>query len=338
MTAQIEKTVADFIKQHGLVPPRSHILLAVSGGADSTAMAHILAKLRDGKVIEGELTIAHVNHHLRDEAGEDEEFCHLLAEELGTDYYCEHIDVRGYADQNSQSIETAARNLRLRTLVEIAEKCRCTAIATAHHADDNAETVIHRLIRGTGYRGLAGIYPAGDIAGQNFIRPILCLAREQILTYLTERELGWRVDHTNAETEYTRNRIRHLLLPYLCSGASGQLVAKLNRLSELCQGMNEQIEQAAREHFSEAMVKESASKIRLNREKLQALPEPIVQAIVRIALTKLNLGERNISARHYYAMDSTIKTGRPRAVNLPGGYQLRAKKELIIIKVPPERG
>ena len=124
------------------------------------------------------------------------------------------IDVRDYARKSKLSIETAARNLRIQNLVEIAKGQNCSCIAAAHHKNDNAETIIDRLIRGTGLRGLCGIWPAKEFNdGISFIRPLLCATRDEIIQYLNDGNLKWCTDRTNTDFAYRRNFIRHRLLP-----------------------------------------------------------------------------------------------------------------------------
>ena len=223
---EFEQKVADFIKGERLLAPGDGALLAVSGGADSTALLHAMAALRADGVLPVEIHCAHINHQLRgDEAQRDEDFVVEQCRKLNIAVITERIYVRGYAKAKKLSIETAARELRIDSLLEIAKRQNCTCIATAHHKNDNAETILQRLSRGTGFRGLCGIWPAKEFAGNiRFVRPLLCVTRGEIIQYLNGRNQKWCTDRTNEDFAYRRNFIRHRLLPALQKDCSGCLV------------------------------------------------------------------------------------------------------------------
>ena len=195
MLKKLEQKTADFIAAERLAPAGGKVLLASSGGADSSALLHVVAVLRL------DVHCAHINHQLRtDEAQRDEDFVIEQCQKLKVPVVTKKIDVRDYAKKSKLSIETAARNLRIEKLVEIAKEQNCVCIATAHHKNDNAETIIDRLIRGTGLRGLCGIWPAKKFAdGITFIRPLLCATRDEIIQYLNSRNLKWCTDRTNTD-------------------------------------------------------------------------------------------------------------------------------------------
>ena len=190
-----------------LLPPGSHVLCAVSGGKDSVCLLHLLS------VYPGiTLSCAHYNHRLRGEESDgDEAFVRSLCEAWGIPFYSGSGDVRAYAEERGLSIETAARELRYDFLFSLAEEIGADRIATAHNADDNAETLLLRLARGTGLRGLCGIPEQRD----TLIRPLLGTERAEIEAYLLENGLPHREDSSNALDDAARNRIRHHALPAL---------------------------------------------------------------------------------------------------------------------------
>jgi len=193
-----------FMDRYAMVSPGDRLLCAVSGGADSMAMLHLLLESRDALGIE--LCCAHYNHGIRgDEAMRDELFVKKACEALGISFVCGRGDVPTYAKENGMGTEEAARALRYEFLNESAEKLRCNKIATAHNLMDNAETMLLNLLRGSGARGMAGIAPVRG----NIIRPILCLDRPEIETYLAEKGIEFITDSTNLSDDYTRNRLRH---------------------------------------------------------------------------------------------------------------------------------
>jgi len=192
------------------------VLLAVSGGADSVAMAHVLHRLAQEGGLSCNFVIGHVNHCLRGaESDADETFVRRFGQSLGVPVISQRVDVKAYAAEHKLSIETAGRVLRLQTLAQMADQNGCGCIATAHHKDDLAETMIHRLMRGTGFRGLCGIWPVSEVYGAEFVRPMLGVRRDEIIQYCKDNSIQWRQDASNENTAFTRNRIRHRLLPVL---------------------------------------------------------------------------------------------------------------------------
>jgi len=185
MAPVFEQQVGDFIKANGLLSSENKVLLAVSGGADSTALLCVLQALSSNNILSVEFLCAHINHQIRGaDADSDEDFVIAQARALKLHITTKRIDVRGFARKHKLSIETAARKLRIESLLEIARANNCSIIATAHHKNDNAETILQRLTRGTGYRGLGGIWPIRIFENEfKFIRPLLCVRRDEIIKY-----------------------------------------------------------------------------------------------------------------------------------------------------------
>lgn len=209
----------------------ARVLLAVSGGVDSMVMAHIAAKLFAADL--KETAIAHVNFHLRGKASDlDEAFVREWGAGHGIKIFTADFDTRGIAEKEGISIEMAARNLRYEWFRDIAVKEKYDFIAIAHNANDNAETLILNLVRGTGYAGLKGIMPlrAERVRGRDIriIRPLLWAQRSEIVDYANSVGLGWRTDATNGESEFARNKIRNKVFPLL-SEINPSAVETLNR-------------------------------------------------------------------------------------------------------------
>ena len=202
--------VLNFILSHNMLCNGDSVLAAVSGGADSVCMLHLLTELAP----ELNITVyaAHFNHMLRgNEADRDEAFVLNMCKKMGIFCFCGRENVANYAKSHSLNVEEAARILRYEFLQKTASTLDSAKIATAHNADDNAETVILNLTRGTGLAGLRGIPPVRE----NIVRPILCLTRERVEQYLNDRRIEYVTDSTNLEDIYTRNNIRHNVMPVL---------------------------------------------------------------------------------------------------------------------------
>lgn len=201
------ESVKRYCEKNDMLPTGAQVLCACSGGADSVCLLHLLHRMEGIRVI-----CAHFNHRLRGaESDRDEVFVKQLCGELGIPFCSAGADVSAYAAENGLGTEEAARKLRYDYLASAALENGCSHIATAHNADDNAETVLMSLARGAGLRGLSGIPPVRG----NIIRPLLGFSRAEIEAYLLENGLPHVEDSSNAGDDYTRNRVRHHLLPQL---------------------------------------------------------------------------------------------------------------------------
>ena len=227
------------IAQYRMLAPGEAVLVAVSGGPDSMCLLHVLAELGY------RVHIAHFDHCTRGRrSAEDAEFVRDAAAQFGVPFHIEGRDVAAEAKDAGASFEAYARGARYSFFRRVADAIGCTAIATGHHADDRAETVMMRLIRGTWPGGLAAIPPVranGD--GRRIVRPLIECARADIMAYLAEGAIAFRIDETNAAMDHTRNRVRHDLLPQLTVDYNPRLREALCRLAELQQGASEVVRQ-----------------------------------------------------------------------------------------------
>jgi tRNA(Ile)-lysidine synthase len=226
MNKDLHRRVLDTMGRHAMIGPGGRLGLGVSGGADSVAMLRIFADLRTRLGIA--VVVLHFNHQLRGtEADEDERFVKALAEEFHLEFESGRADVAGESRLHGWNVEDAARRLRYQFFASVAKARGLTRVAVAHTADDQAETVLSHLLRGTGLTGLAGIYPvAGPI-----IRPLLDLGREELRGFLSDLGQPWREDATNQDTARMRARIRHQLIPLLLREYDPAAVTRLSRLA-----------------------------------------------------------------------------------------------------------
>jgi tRNA(Ile)-lysidine synthase len=332
MSADLEQKVFEFINAFAPAGPNENILCAVSGGADSVALLTVLNKLQQQKKIEGKLVVAHVNHKLRGQSADaDQAFTGELAQKMNLPFLHRTVDTRPYARAEKLSIETAARNLRIDALIDMARQSGCRFIATAHHLNDNAETVIHRLLRGTGFRGLAGIEPKRDFQQDiTFIRPLLSVSRGQILAYCKVNNLNCRHDHTNDECTYTRNRIRHLLLPGLQKQSETDLADLLAKLSlksrALYQRINSQIEKLS----TDILFQPAPDRAALDKE-IFLKQHPLVQLeFIRLAMKAVGSGEGKLTAYHYDKIARLTESPAGKKIELPNGFLAIAEREKIV--------
>ena len=204
------KKITDFISAHHLLRPGMKVLCAVSGGADSMCLLYVLNREKDALGIT--LSAAHYEHGIRGEESErDAAFTGQVCREMGIELVCEHGDVPAFAAEHHLGLEEAARKLRYAFLNRCADSLGCDVIATAHNLEDNAETVLFHLARGSGLRGLCGIPPKNG----RLIRPLLAVSRDEIEAFLNSEGISWVNDSSNGSDCYVRNRLRHNVLPEL---------------------------------------------------------------------------------------------------------------------------
>lgn len=204
--------VRQYVRQHGLIQPGDRVAIAVSGGADSVALLRALSELKQELGIV--LSAAHFHHGIRgEEADADLQLVRELAQHLGIELHSGAADTPAYARFHRLSLETAARELRYQWFARLIQENQADKIATAHTLDDQAETVLMRLLRGAGVRGLAGIFPRQR--EKHLIRPLLTISRGEIESYLRHLGQTWREDSSNRDLNHTRNRVRHRLMPVL---------------------------------------------------------------------------------------------------------------------------
>lgn len=330
----MENRVAEFIRQHGLFAGAEGILVAVSGGADSMSLLHMLKSLQVEGHLQSRLVCVHVNHRLRGQASDaDERFVVEQAKDLGLHVVARAVEVREYARTHKLSIETAARQLRLASLVEVAREHDCSWIATGHQRNDNAETVVHRLRRGTGFRGLAGIRPIRQLDDDLWLgRPLLCVTHDEIIRYLRDRGLSWREDHTNADTIYTRNYIRHSLLPLLQQDSRGSIVEGLSDLATVAARLRDRVLRETQQAWAK-LVQTDRDEVRIEARGVTSQPELIAVELIRRGLVSLGCGERDLTEGHYRGVLQLAQLQvAGKQVSLPNGFSARLESDRILLR------
>lgn len=332
MLREFEKSVADFIESKELFGSAEKVLLAVSGGADSIALLYAVFALKSEGIFDGEILCAHVNHQLRgSQADADEDFVIAEAAKLGASVITKRIDVKSFAHKNKLSIETAGRKLRLECLADIAKSKGCGVVATGHHADDNAETIVQRLARGTGFRGLCGIWPVRTFDDNiRFARPLLYVRREKIIEYLKSRGLKWRTDPTNQDCGYRRNFIRHRLIPALQQECNHPVAEQLSDLSQrVCKFYSLVCGSVDKVWPTLAKCCEESIKLAVKKFSQQV---PAVQVeLIRRSLTAIGSGERNLTQGHYERILQLAKQNvSGKKIELPGGFVVLREYEKLI--------
>ena len=300
-----EKSVKSYMLSQGMLPPEgTRILAACSGGADSVALLSVLREIRGVSTV-----CAHFNHCLRgEESDRDEAFVRALCESWGIPFFAGRGDVAGYARAEGMGIEDAARTLRYRFVLDTARETGCALVATAHTANDNAETVLLHLIRGAGTRGLGGIPPVRKLGeGVRLIRPLLNVPRAEVEEYLAARGLSHVEDSSNAEARFTRNALRRNILPAL---------ERLNSdaVSHICSAAELLREDAAFiDGLASAFLAEHCRDGAADIAALRKLPKPVAMRVLS-ALTN-NPGRKHLERAYALCLEG----GERAFLDLPGG-------------------
>lgn len=322
MDAIIEK-VKKTIAEKRLIDKNDGILVCVSGGPDSMALLSVLLNLKEE--LQTKLTVLHLDHMLRGRSSRaDANFVKKICAKLRIPFITESCDVKAYAKSNKMSIEEAAREIRYSFYKRAAEKVNANKVATGHTADDQAETVLMRLIKGTGSRGLSGIPYKRKLGSAWVIRPLLEVERKEIVKYLEKHKIPSRTDATNFEASYLRNKIRHVLLPILEKEYNPKIKESLNIIAQNMGGEFEYLSGIARRTLGRiAVIKPSLIRIKIKdllREHAALRPLIVRQAI---HLLKENLNR--ITHRHWQEIDSMLFAVDQRSVDLPEGIRVVKK-------------
>ena len=289
----VVKKVYNALKEY--IPQGACLLLAVSGGADSMALADGVLQL----VGEGYCSahVLHVEHGLRgEEALADAELVRRFCEEKGLAFTCVHVDVNAYAQGNKLSTEEAARKLRYSALEEKAQELNADFILTAHHSDDQAETVLLKLLRGAGTEGLSGM----QVRSGKILRPLLYLTREHLENYCALQNISYCYDSSNDDLHYTRNKIRRELLPYLEKNFNPAIKKAVVQSAGILQEDDACLNQMAQEKF-QAIANCTDEGVILNVRKWQEVPAALRKRILRQAY--FLAGGKELGYRHTEALD-----------------------------------
>ena len=329
------KQVSAFNKRHKLLSGGERVLLAVSGGADSTLLLRFF--LRFGSSLDLTLAAGHVNHSLRgDEALADEQFCSGLASSAGIPFFSSSLGAGELARQAGGSIEEAARIRRYRELGRFAAEWNADILATGHHGGDLAETLLLNLLRGTSLTGLGGIRPLSPAPESELplIRPMLCLSGEEVVETVREMKLEHREDSTNADTRFRRNRIRHLLLPFLAEkfGAGAERILARSALLA-SEGAAVLRELAGADLESATTRLRGASARELDLGFLRPLGRGRIKLVLHAAMTEALGGAADIEAAHLeQAADLALREGGSGELTLTGGVRLVREYDRLFIE------
>ncbi len=334
----IEK-VRHTISNYNMLNPKDRVLVCVSGGSDSVSLLYALNNLKDDFGIT--LHIAHLNHKLRKEAVKDEIFVKNLARKLNIPISIERKDVSKLSKRDKSSIEDKARRIRYEFFLRVARLKKLNKIAVAHTKDDQAETVLMRLIKGAGPRGLCGIPAKRKFDGAYIIRPLIETSKSEVLDFLREEKVAYRLDKTNLKNIYLRNRIRNMLLKDMQKNFNPNIKEILTNVSKEVTRAYDFLYLRAKEAFNK-ISRFKKDELILSLGKLSRYHDAIKSEIVRIAIEKKKGNLNQITYRNWEDLENLINSGKSGSrLEIPQITVVRDYDKLIFksgrIEKPKER-
>ncbi len=318
----IEK-VRDYIRARGMIAPGTRVLIAVSGGADSMALMTILSELSAEMGIE--IAAAHFDHGIRPEAGRERALVQHAAGKLGIPLFLGSGSVPAEARRTKKGIEETARLLRYRFLEETARAWNAGSIALGHNRDDQVETILHHIIRGSGWRGLQGIPPRRGL----FVRPLLACGRSELRAHVRDRHVPYALDRSNLDNRFLRNRIRNRLLPYLERGYNPAAAAALLRLGE---NLAEGWETLEKPLFKLVPRAGARDEVALRLSKIAKLTDFQLYLLVDLVLRERFGVLQDAERTHFDAAKRLIRSGRSgKAVHFPHGIVARLEHGNLVL-------
>jgi len=323
------KKVTKSLSSSGRLAPGDTVVVGVSGGSDSVALLHILKYLPGFPL---KLVVAHLNHLLRGvESDGDELFVVELAKKWGLKVVVHHADVRTIADELHLSLEEAGRESRKKFFRSIADSVNASGVMLAHHADDQAETVLLRLLRGTGAGGLTAMKQVTEDG--HIYRPLLGVTRKELRDYLQLCGIGWREDSSNSETYFLRNRIRHELLPILKT-FNPAIVTALNTVATTCSADEDVLQGITIEQFARWGSTKSDCSVHLDRKGVASEETGVRMRLYRHAIQLVKADLKGISYKNLQSIDKIVLGGGAnRSVNLPSGITCSCNYGTVVFAV-----
>lgn len=278
-----------------LIKDGDKIVLGVSGGPDSICMLDMMRELKEEKNINFEIYVAHVNHMIREEAIEDEKYVQNYCLKHNIKFFVKRVDVQKIANDKKIGTEEAGRKVRYDFFEEVLQKTGSNKIAIAHNKNDKIETIIMHLLRGSGLSGLKGIEPIRD---NKYIRPLIECERQEIEQYCENRKLQPRIDKTNFENEYTRNKIRNIVIPYIKKEFNPNIIQTLSRLSEVATDESNYIDLQTQKIYNKLLIEKKDKQIILKLNEFNQQENVIQKRLVLKTIKELNGSTDRIEKVH----------------------------------------
>jgi tRNA(Ile)-lysidine synthase len=330
-----------YLSNERLLQEDEAVVVGVSGGSDSLALLHLLLGLNRSNAWDLKLHVAHLHHQLRgEEADADAAFVQATCDSLAIPCTIDRRDVRSLSDADGMSVEEVSRRERYtffeRTCLQVGSR----VVAVGHQADDNAETVLHRILRGTGLRGLAGIPRSRTLSPGSecrLVRPLLNFTRAELREFLSNAGIAWREDRTNVLNEAMRNRVRNLLIPQIEAEVNPQVREALLRLASQARWLEEFLQETVQRTFETLVVSRTDQSLVLNAEAVARKSRIVQSELVRLAYSSFGLGEQDLAYIHLLAvLDLVSDPTSGRQAQLPGGMTVEKRYHQLIFSMPSD--
>lgn len=289
----MKQKVIDTIKKYNLIQAGDKIVLGVSGGPDSISMLNILNEIKDESNFE--IYVAHINHMIREDAEEDEKYVQRYCEKNNIQFFVKRVDVRQIANTEKRGTEETGRKVRYEFLEEVMQNVGANKIAIAHNKNDKVETIIMNLLRGSGISGLKGIEPIRD---NKYIRPLIECERQEIEKYCEDNKLNPRIDKTNFENDYTRNKIRNIVIPYIKEKFNPNIIETLDRLSQVATEESDYADKQTNKIYQNLLIEGTQNQIILKLKEFNEQEKVIKSRIILLATKQLMGSTQGIEKIH----------------------------------------
>lgn len=334
MSSELVDKIRNTIRKYRMLDKHDSVLVGLSGGADSVVLLHALVHI--GQDYNLKIYIAHIDHMFRGEESKgDMKFCLDMAESMGLTAFCEEKNIPRIAKEKGISSEEAARIERYEFFFRVARENSINKIAVGHTIDDQAETVLMRMIRGSGMSGLRGMDPVKEMKGMTVIRPLIGVTRREIEDFIREQGVKYRHDSSNEEVVFTRNKVRHELIPYLEDRFNPNIKEVLVNMAENLRAEDDFLDKFSSRKFKIMSKKNRSGDISVDMGKFKKQPAAIRKRIVRSALRELKGDLRRFTYQHWKEIEELLGA-RPvnSIVDLPGGIDIKKEKGVIVFKRP----
>ncbi|MDM8521462.1 tRNA lysidine(34) synthetase TilS [Anaerolineales bacterium HSG6] len=333
--SSVIQQITEFCQDNNLLTKSDTIVVGVSGGADSLCLLHVLLTIRATLPLKLKLIVAHLNHQLRgSESDEDEQFVREIATQWQLAAVVDRYNIAEIATVNKQSIEEAARYTRYQFFGRVAKQVSASKIAVGHHADDQVETVLMHLIRGTGLSGLRGMLPQtrlDDFSACHIIRPLLTTSRQDIADYCLHEGLSPREDASNQDTNFFRNKIRHGLLPEL-KRYNPTVQKNIRQMSHIVTAEVDCLNEIFEQYWSKLVTKSTDFSLTIRRDEWSNLPLAIKRRVIRRAVWTLTQSIKDIGFEHVEQAITVIEQRKTGArATLPKGVMLFITYDDIVV-------
>ena len=318
----MEEKILDTIKKYDLIENGDKVVIGVSGGPDSITLLDVLLKIKNKEIIIFDIVVCHINHMIRNDAIEDEKYVKEYCKKNNIECFINRVNVEEISKIEKKGTEETGRKVRYEFFKDILEKTNSNKIATAHNKNDNVETVIMNIIRGSGTSGLRGI----EAKRREIIRPLINCSREEIEEYCEKNSLKPRIDKTNLENTYTRNKIRNMLIPYIKENFNPNIIETINRLSDLSKEENYYLDKVTDKAYKKILLEKKLNCITLDLKMFNLLETVIKNRVVLYTINELFGTKSGIEKKH---IEDIIKLCNNKIGNK---YLIPNKKVKILIK------